>query len=64
MVLELLQAKILPKRAKNHQKSLNFQGFWPLAALKPRGHTKNLKIQLIGFLPNILVPLLSRGLRQ
>ena len=64
MVLELLQAEFLPKRAKSHQKSLNFRGFWPLATLKPRGCTRNLKIRIVWFLPDILVPLLSRGLRQ
>ena len=64
MVLELLQAEFLPKRAKSHQKSLNFRGFWPLATLKPRGCTRNLKIRIVWFLPDILVPLLSRVLRQ
>ena len=64
MVLELLQAKILPKRARDHQKSQNFWGFWPPAALKPRGCTRNLGNWMVWILPDILVPLLFWGLRQ
>ena len=64
MVLELLQAKILPKRARDHQKSQNFWGFGPPAALKPRGCTRNLGNWMVWILPDILVPLLFWGLRQ
>ena len=64
VVLEPLQAKNLPKRARDHQKSQNFQGFWPLAALKPRNCTRNLKNRIVWFPPDILVPLLSQGVRQ
>ena len=64
VVLELLQAKTFTKRARNHKKSLNLPGFWPLAALKPRGCTRNLYIQIVWYLPDFLVPLLSQGLRQ
>ena len=64
VVLELLQAKTFTKRARNHKKSLNLPGFWPLAALKPRGCTRNLNIVIVWYLPDFLVPLLSRGLRQ
>ena len=39
-------------------------GFWPVAALKPNDCTRNLKNRIVWFLPDILVPLLSRGLCQ
>ena len=60
VVTELLQSKNLSKSAKNRQNSLNFISFSFLEALKLHGRARNLKYQLEGFPPDILVPISNR----
>ena len=64
VVSEQLEAKNLENFGFFGDLWLFLGGFWPVAALKPRGCINNLKNRIVWFLPNILVPLLSQGLRQ
>ena len=64
VVSEQLEAKNLKKNGFFGDLWLFLGGFWPVAALKPHDCIRDLKNRIVWFLPNILVPLLSQGLRQ
>ena len=53
---EVLETKNIVKRAENCKKHLNFRCFLFLGALKQHGRARNVKNQLEGISPDILVP--------